>query len=71
MKINGHWIEVCKENESLIKSQNPMTLEFRFNKDLSDKYNKTLSVQWKMLSIGGKWHSTKKDADVGEKLNKK
>lgn len=71
VKINGQWIEFCEENESLIKSQNPMTLEFRFNRDLLDKYNKTLFVPWKMLSIGGRWHSTKKDADAGKKLNKK
>ena len=35
---NGEWIAFTQDNESLIKSQNPMTLEWRLNGNLLNKY---------------------------------
>jgi hypothetical protein len=51
VKINWEWVEYSKENESLIKSQNPMTLEWRLNWDLVAKYNKNGTVTWKVIAV--------------------
>ena len=51
VKINWEWIEYCKSNESLIKSQNPMNLEWRLNGDLVAKYSKNGAVTWKVIAV--------------------
>jgi hypothetical protein len=51
VKINWKWIAYNKENETQIKSQNPMNLEWRLNWDLVAKYNKDWSVIWKIIAV--------------------
>ena len=45
VKINWEWIPYDQSHQSLIKSQNPMTLEWRLNGDLCTK----LWYQWKNI----------------------
>ena len=63
VKINWQWIEYSKENESLIKSQNPMTLEWRLNWDLVIKYNKNGTVTWKVIAVDDQWNGLNLDME--------
>lgn len=49
--INWKWIEYSKENESIIKSQNPMNLIWRLNWDLVAEYSKDGLVTWRIVAV--------------------
>lgn len=51
VEINWEWVAYNKENESLIKSQNPMHLQWRINWDLVAKYSKDGLVTWKIIAV--------------------
>ena len=63
VKINWQWIPYNKSNESLIKSQNPMNLEWRLNANEAMKYgNKNL--KWKMIAVDDQWNGLNMDKEI-------
>jgi hypothetical protein len=57
VKINWQWIPYNESNKSLIKSQNPMVLEWRINWDLCKKmWYKWKSVSWKIIAVDDGWN---------------
>ena len=55
VKINWQWVTYDKSNESLIKSQNPMNLEWRLNGNLCRKlWYKWKNLQWKIIVVDDK-----------------
>ena len=53
VNINWEWIPYNKDNQSLIKSQNPFNLKWRLNWKLAKKmwYNKNNPIKWKLQLI--------------------
>ena len=68
VKINWKWVAYNKENETQIKSQNPMNLEWRLNWDLVSKYSKDGSVTWKIVAVDDERNGLNLDKD-GIKIN--
>jgi len=58
VNINGQWIAFTQANESLIKSQNPMTLQWRLNGDLLRKlgYKQGDTITGHILVVDDQWH---------------
>ena len=57
VKINWEWVEYSEKNKSLIKSQNPMNLQWRMNWDLCKKlYWEWKTIQWKIIVVDDKWN---------------
>lgn len=57
VKINGEWVEYSEKNKSLIKNQNPMTLEWRLNGSLCTKlYWEWKTIKWKIVVVDDKWN---------------
>lgn len=57
VKINWEWIEYSEKNKSIIKNQNPMTLEWRLNGDLCKKiYWEWKNIEWKIIVVDDKWN---------------
>ena len=69
--INGEWIRYNKENQSLIKSQNPLNLKWRLNWDLCKKmwYNKNNPIKWKIIMSDNNfnWLNITKDVTINIK----
>jgi len=64
VKINWEWIEYSEKNKSLIKSQNPMNLQWRINWDLCKKlYWEWKTIQWKIIVVDDKWNGLNIDKD--------
>lgn len=64
VKINWEWIVYNDTNKSKIKSQNPMTLEWRLNWDLCRKlWYKWKSLNWKFSVVDDKWNGLNIDKD--------
>ena len=64
VKINWQWIVYNETNKSQIKSQNPMSLEWRFNWDLCRKlWYKWKTVQWKIIVVDDKWNGLNIDKE--------
>ena len=58
VNINGEWIAFTQANESLIKAQNPMTLQWRLNGELLNKYGYKQGdiVNGQILVVDDKWN---------------
>ena len=57
VKINWEWTAYNDANKSLIKSQNPMTLEWRINGDLCRKLGyKWKDIKGKVIVVDDKWN---------------
>ena len=57
VKINWEWIAYNDINKSLIKSQNPMNLQWRINWDLCKKlWYKWKNLKWKIIVVDDKWN---------------
>lgn len=57
VKINGQWMAFTQANESLIKSQNPMTLEWRLNGELLNMYNYTAdTINGQIIVVDDMWN---------------
>ena len=58
VNINGEWIAFTQANESLIKVQNPMTLQWRLNGELLNKYGYKQGdiVNGQILVVDDKWN---------------
>jgi len=57
VKIEWQWVAYNEVNKSLIKSQNPMTLEWRINWDLCKKmWYKWKSISWKVIAVDDSWN---------------
>lgn len=55
--IEGEWIAYSKDNESEIKSQSPMTLQWRINWDLCKKMGyKSDTINWKIVVVDDQWN---------------
>ena len=64
VKINWEWIAYNDTNKSKIKSQNPMTLEWRLNWDLCRKlWYKWNNIEWKIIVVDDKWNGLNIDKD--------
>ena len=68
VNINWEWIPYNKENQSLIKNQNPFNLEWRLNWKLAKKmwYNQANSIKWKIIISDDKfnWLNITKDVSI-------
>ena len=52
VKINWQWIAYNEKNKSLIKSQNPMNLQWRLNWNLCAKmWYKWKTINWKIIAV--------------------
>ena len=71
VNINWEWIPYNKENQSLIKSQNPFNLEWRLNWKIAKKmwYNQTNPIKWKIIISDDKfnWLNVTKDVSINIK----
>ena len=68
VKINWQWIAYNESNKSLIKTQNPMTLEWRLNGDLCKKmWYKWKTVNWKIIVVDDQWNGL--NIDNGYSVN--
>ena len=58
VKINGEWISFSDENKDLIFAQNPMTLQWRLNGELLNKYGYKQgdTVNGQILVVDDQWH---------------
>ena len=58
VNINGEWISFSQANESLIKAQNPMTLEWRLNGELLNEYGYKPGdiVKGQILVVDDQWN---------------
>ena len=58
VNINGEWIAFTQADESLIKAQNPMTLQWRLNGDLLRKlgYKQGDTITGHILVVDDQWH---------------
>ena len=64
VKIDWQWIVYNDANKSLIKSQNPMTLEWRVNWNLCKKlWYKWKNIKWKVIVVDEKWNGLNIDKD--------
>ena len=55
VKIDWQWVEYSEKNKSLIKSQNPMNLQWRLNGDLCKKYKwEDIDIKWKIRVVDDK-----------------
>ena len=65
VKINWEWVEYSEKNKSLIKSQNPMNLQWRINWDLCKKmWYKWKDIQWKIIAVDDKWNGLNIDKNI-------
>ena len=61
------WVPYCKENESLIKSQNPMDAEWRFSWDLAVEFwYEWKEVEGEIIVVDDNWNWLK---HLGEKIS--
>jgi len=57
VKINWQWVAYNEANKSVIKSQNPMNLEWRLNWNLCAKmWYKWKTINWKIIAIDDSWN---------------
>ena len=64
VKINWQWVAYNNANKSQIKSQNPMTLEWRLNWDLCKKlWYQWKTVSWKIIVVDDKWNGLNIDKE--------
>jgi len=63
VKINWQWVPYNKTNESLIKSQNPMNLEWRINSNEAMKYGKK-NLKWKIIVVDDQWNGLNMDKEI-------
>ena len=64
VKINWEWVSYDETNKSLIKSQNPMILEWRLNGNLYTKmWYKWKNIKWKIIVVDDKWNGLNMDKD--------
>jgi len=64
VKINWKWIAYNDTNKSLIKNQNPMTLEWRLNWDLCRKmWHKWKKLEWRVIVVDDKWNGLNIDKE--------
>ena len=58
VKINGEWIAFTDNNKDLILAQNPMTLEWRLNGELLNKYGYKPgdTIKGQILVVDDQWH---------------
>ena len=67
VKVNWHWIAYNKSNELLIKSQNPMTLEWRINAAEAAKFwDKNLKL--KVIPVDDQWNGLNIEKEVNIKI---
>ena len=67
VKINWQRVAYSEANKSLIKSQNPMNLQWRINWDLCRKlWYKWKNIEWKIIVVDDKWNglNIKKDISI-------
>jgi hypothetical protein len=65
VKIDWQWVAYNETNKSLIKNQNPMTLEWRINWDLCKKmWYKWKSVNWKIIAVDDSWNGLNIDKEL-------
>ena len=65
-KINWEWIPYNQENASLIKSQNPMNLEWRINGEILRKYGYSFgqTILGKMLAVDDQWNGLSMEKEI-------
>lgn len=68
VKINWQWVPYNKTNESLIKSQNPMNLEWRINSNEAMKYGKK-NLKWKIIVVDDQWNGLNMDKEITININ--
>jgi hypothetical protein len=57
VKINWQWIAYNDANKSVIKSQNPMNLQWRLNWNLCTKmWYKWKTINWKIIAVDDNWN---------------
>ena len=58
VNINGEWITFSDDNKDLILTQNPMTLKWRLNGKLLNKYNYKPgdTINGQILVVDDKWN---------------
>lgn len=58
VSINGQWIDFSDENRDIILTQNPMTLKWRLNGNLLNKYNCKPGdiVNGQIIVVDDKWN---------------
>ena len=66
VKVNGQWIRCNAENADLIKSQNPMTLEWRLNGTLLRKlgYKPGDTVTGQVVTVDDEWNGLNITTDI-------
>ena len=71
VNINWEWIPYNKDNQSIIKSQNPFNLKWRLNWKLAKKmwYNKNNPIKWKIIITDENfnWLNISKDVSINIK----
>ena len=68
VKINWQRVAYNKSNESLIKSQNPMNLEWRINSNEAMKYGKK-NLKWKIIVVDDQWNGLNMDKEISININ--
>ena len=65
VKINWEWIAYNEANKSLIKSQNPMNLQWRLNGNLCRKmWYKWKNIEWKIIVVDDEWNGLNIENDI-------
>ena len=68
--IDGEWTAYSKDNESAIRSQNPMTLQWRINWDLCKKMGyKSDTINWKIVVVDDQWNGLNIEKAISVKVN--
>lgn len=66
--INWQWVAYNESNKSLIKSQNPMNLQWRLNWNLCSKmWYKWKTINWKIITVDDDWNGL----DINDNINVK
>lgn len=57
VKINGQWVAFTDDNKDIIRTQNPMTLEWRLNGELLNEYNYTDdTINGQIIVVDDMWN---------------
>ena len=70
VNINGQWIAFSQANESLVKSQNPFTLQWRLNGDLLRRYGYKPgdTLTGTILAVDDQWNGLSLSKDITVKV---
>ena len=70
VKINGEWISFTDNIKDLILAQNPMTLEWRLNGELLNKYGYKPgdTIKGQILVVDDQWHGLNITKDISVSL---